>query len=168
LLIKRILLPLLASITLPIAFKSENLIVHGGLLNGESCHNDKKNNSYYCYGLTNKENSNSNNSEYINIESCYDGDTCKSTKGEKIRLACIDTPELRGANADPVPAKEARDYINSLVAGRDVGIRRITKDRYGRTVAELSINSINIQQIMVINGYAKIYSKYAYQCPWAR
>ena len=104
----------------------------------------------------------------INIESCYDGDTCTSTQREKIRLACIDTPELRGAKADPIPAKEARDYLNSLVAGRDVDIRRITKDRYDRTVAELSINGINIQQIMVKKGYAKIYSKYAYQCPWAR
>ena len=107
-------------------------------------------------------------SKNISIESCYDGDTCTSTQGEKIRLACIDTPELRGANADPVPAKEARDYLNSLVAGRDVDIRRITMDRYDRTVAELSINGINIQQIMVKKGYAKIYSKYAYQCPWSR
>ena len=107
-------------------------------------------------------------SKNINIESCYDGDTCTSTQREKIRLACIDTPELRGAKADPIPAKEARDYLNSLVAGRDVDIRRITKDRYDRTVAELSINGINIQQIMVKKGYAKIYSKYAYQCPWSR
>ena len=47
-------------------------------------------------------------------------------------------------------------------------IRRITKDKYGRSVAELSINEINVQQIMVKKGYAKIYSKYAYQCPWIR
>ena len=114
------------------------------------------------------ENSNSNNSENIKIETCYDGDTCTSIQGEKIRLACIDTPELKGEKADPVPAKEARDYLNSLVAGRDVDIMRITKDRYFRTVAELSINGINIQQIMVKKGYAKIYSKYAYQCPWIR
>ena len=52
-------------------------------------------------------------SKNINIESYYDGDTCTSTQREKIRLACSDTPELRGAKADPVPAKEARDYLNS-------------------------------------------------------
>ena len=28
-------------------------------------------------------------SKNINIESCYDGDTCTSTQREKIRLACI-------------------------------------------------------------------------------
>ena len=165
---KRLLLPLIAALALPTAVNSENLIVHGGRLNGEGCHNDKKNDSYHCHRSTKQENLNSNNSKNIIIESCYDGDTCTSTQGEKIRLACIDTPELRGAKSDTIPAKEARDYLNSLVSGREVDISRITKDKYDRTVAELSINGINIQQIMVQKGYAKIYSKYAYQCPWAR
>ena len=49
------------------------------------------------------------------IKSCYDGDTCTTIDGEKIRLACIDTPELKGKRADPIPAKEARDYLNNLV-----------------------------------------------------
>ena len=84
-------------------------------------------------------------------------------KEKKIRLACIDTFELRGAKANPVQAKEARHYLDSLVTGKDVDIRIITKDKYGRTVAELSINGINVQQIMVTKGYAKIYSNYAYQ-----
>ncbi len=164
---KSLVLTLLVILALPTAINGKNLIVHGGILNGEGCHNDKKNDSYHCHRSIKKENLNSNNIKNINIESCYDGDTCTSTQGEKIRLACIDSPELRGTKADPVPAKESRDYLNSLVAGRDLDIRRITKDRYDRTVAELSINDINIQQLMVEKGYAKIYSKYAYQCPWA-
>ena len=71
----------------------------------------------------------------VTIQSCYDGDTCTTTEGEKIRLACIDTPELRGKKADPIPAKAARDYLNDLVAGSTVTIRRITEDRYGRAVS---------------------------------
>ena len=35
------------------------------------------------------------------IASCYDGDTCMTATGEKVRLACIDTPEIRGTRADP-------------------------------------------------------------------
>ena len=166
--INQYLLALLAVIALPEFVNAQNFIVHGGRLNSEGCHNDKKNNNYHCHRSTKKENLNSNNEKIINIESCYDGDTCTSIKGEKIRLACIDTPELSGEKADPIPAKEARDYLNKLIAGKDVDIRRITKDRYDRTVAELSINGVNIQQIMVKGGYAKIYSKYAYHCPWAR
>ena len=60
------------------------------------------------------------------IKDCYDGDTCTTLKGEKIRLACIDTPELRDWKADPIPAKEARDFSNKLVANKKVSIKRIT------------------------------------------
>ena len=107
-------------------------------------------------------------SEKVVITSCYDGDTCTSSTGEKIRLACIDTPELRGKRADPVPAKEARDYLRELVVGSKVTMRRITNDRYGRTVAELFVDGSNVQQQLVASGHASIYWRYAYQCPWIR
>ena len=102
------------------------------------------------------------------IESCYDGDTCTTTNGEKIRLACIDTPELRGRNADPIEAKKSKDFLNNLISGKEVDIRRITEDRYGRTVAELSFSGMNYQQELVNNGYARIYEKYSDPCPWAK
>ena len=35
------------------------------------------------------------------IAKCYDGDTCTTKNGEKIRLACIDAPEITGKNAEP-------------------------------------------------------------------
>ena len=63
------------------------------------------------------------------IKSCYDGDTCTAMNGEKIRLACIDTPELKGKNANKIPAEKARDFLNQLVANKKVSIKRITKDR---------------------------------------
>ena len=37
----------------------------------------------------------------VTIRSCYDGDTCRTTGGERIRLAFIDTPELKGQRAQP-------------------------------------------------------------------
>ena len=100
------------------------------------------------------------------IATCYDGDTCMTTTGERVRLACIDTPELRGKRAKPVPAKAARDHLRGLVVGKKVGIRRITEDRYGRTVAELFLGTINVQQEMLVSGHAEIYWRYADQCPW--
>lgn len=105
--------------------------------------------------------------ESVTIRRCYDGDTCTTTAGEKIRLACIDTPELRGKRADPISAKKARDYLRGLVVGREVGIRRITTDRYGRTVAELFVDGSNVQQRLVASGHAEIFRRYASQCPWA-
>ena len=101
------------------------------------------------------------------IKDCYDGDTCTSLKGEKIRLACIDTPELKGWKADPIPAKEARDFVNRIVANEKVSIKRITNDKYGRTVGELFKNGVNIQELIVEKGYGKIYKKYSYQCEWS-
>ena len=100
------------------------------------------------------------------IASCYDGHTCTTTTGERVRLACIDTPELVGMRAEPVPAKAARDYLRSLVVGKKVRIRRITKDRYRRTVAELFVGTTNVQQEMIDTDHAEIYWRYAYQCPW--
>ena len=104
----------------------------------------------------------------VYIKDCYDGDTCTTLKGEKIRLACIDTPELKGKRADPIPAKEARDFINKLVANNEVSIKRITYDTYGRTVGELFKDNINIQELIVEKKYGKIYKRYAYQCEWSK
>ena len=103
----------------------------------------------------------------VKIQRCYDGDTCTTTDGEKIRLACIDTPELRGKKAAPISAKAARDYLNDLVAGSTVTIERITEDRYGRTVAELSKGPMNIQEHLVEKGFASIYEGYSSQCEWS-
>ena len=100
------------------------------------------------------------------IASCYDGDTCTTTTGEKVRLACIDTPELVGKRVKPMPAQAAGDHLRGLVMGKKIGIRRITKDRYGRTVAELFAGDTNVQREMVAIGHAEILWRYAHQCPW--
>ena len=106
--------------------------------------------------------------ESVAIHSCYDGDTCRTNAGERIRLACIDTPELRGKRAQPERAKAARDHLRAMVEGRSVGLRRITVDRYGRTVGELFVDGMNVQRAMVASRHAEIYWKYASRCPWTR
>ena len=102
----------------------------------------------------------------IKIKNCYDGDTCTTESGEKIRLACIDAPEIRGKNADPLKAKASKEFINNLLSNKKVKIKRIDTDRYGRTVAEIFVEGTNIQKLMVQNGFAKIYRKYSFQCDW--
>ena len=102
------------------------------------------------------------------IDSCYDGDTCSTTEGESVRLACIDTPELSGSNPDLVPAKAARDYLRSRLVGKEVLIRRVDTDRYGRTVGDLYLKPFeSVGLDMVSSGHAVIYRSYAKQCPWA-
>tara|TARA_B100001989_G_C24375487_1_gene381551 strand:+ start:247 stop:603 length:357 start_codon:yes stop_codon:yes gene_type:complete len=108
----------------------------------------------------------SNNFTDVKIISCYDGDTCTTSEGEKIRLACIDTPEIRGNEVNLEKALFARDYLNSKVKDKSIILKRITTDRYNRTVGELYADNINIQELLYKKGLARIYKKYAYQCPW--
>ncbi len=150
---------------------SSTVEAHPGRRAADGCHNEKATGERHCHDSPTQKPKKKIvekkilSSEAVVIDSCYDGDTCTTTRGEKIRLACIDTPEIRGPRAEP--AKAARDFLNSNVAGKEVSIRRVTVDKYGRTVGELVKDGVNIQKLMVSKGYAKIYKKYADPCPWA-
>ena len=54
-----------------------------------------------------------------------------------------------------------------MIKGEKVSIRRVTEDKYGRTVGELSFNGENLQQLLVKEGHAEIYKKYSKPCEWA-
>ena len=105
---------------------------------------------------------------FIVIASCYDVDTCTTTSDELRRLAWINSSEPRGKRTEPGPAKATRDHLRDLVVGKKFGIRRITEDRYVRTVAELFVGETNVQRKMVATGHAEIYQRQAHQCPWTR
>lgn len=61
-------------------------------------------------------------------------------------------------------AEAARDYLRDLVVGKEVGIRRISEDRYGRTVGELFLGKMNVPQEMVASGHEGIYGRHAHKC----
>ena len=87
----------------------------------------------------------------------------KTLKG---KTGGADVVAINLESAEPVPAKADRDYLRGLVVCKMLGVRRITEDRYGRTVAELFLGTTNVQQGMVVSGHAEIYWKYVGQCPW--
>ena len=126
---------------------------------------DRDNDGEACEALGRK--SNKPEIGEITIKDCYDGDTCTSSDGEKIRLACIDTPEIRGKRAKPNEAIAAKNFLNEKIKGKKVSIRRVTEDKYGRTVGELSFNGENLQELLVKEGHAEIYKKYSKPCKWA-
>lgn len=65
-----------------------------------------------------------------------DGDTLWY-RGEKIRIAEIDTPEIRGrCAAESALAVRARARLVQLLAAGPVRFERVGKDRYGRTLAK--------------------------------
>ena len=60
-----------------------------------------------------------------------------------------------------------KNSLNEKIKGKKVSVRRVTEDKYERTVGELSFNGENIQELLVKEGHAEIYKKYSKPCKWA-
>ncbi len=103
------------------------------------------------------------------VTAVYDGDTCTADidlglgvwlRGEKLRLNRINAPELRGA--DDAKGKAARDYLKSLVYGKDVLLQTIKdrREKYGRYLAEIWLEQkdappLNVNDALVTAGQAR-------------
>jgi len=100
----------------------------------------------------------------------HDGDTVTTASNEKIRLACIDAPEVRSnkhGKKDPIGGPAAQKWLSDLVLNKDIKIERITTDLYGRTVGRLFLaDGTEINQQAVATGHAVVYMPKA--CPWAK
>jgi endonuclease YncB( thermonuclease family) len=98
------------------------------------------------------------------VLSVGDGDTLRVVEGSQrltIRLACIDAPV---AAQNPYGAA-ARQHLQRLApVGAVVTLRPQTKDRYGRTVAEVLRNGQSVNLAMVRDGQAFAYRKYLQVC----
>ena len=98
------------------------------------------------------------------VLSIGDGDTVRVLDGQQrvtVRLACIDAPEM---SQQPYGIRSRQFLQDLLPIGSDVTVRIQTKDRYGRTVAELINNQGNINQQMIRRGHAFAYRRYLKQC----
>ncbi len=98
------------------------------------------------------------------VLSVGDGDTLRVADGPQrltIRLDCIDAPETAQA---PYGAA-SREYLPGLApVGSVVTLKAQTKDRYGRTVAEVIRNGRAVNLAMVQSGQAFAYRKYLAAC----
>ena len=106
------------------------------------------------------------------VKSVYDGDTLTLSSGEKVRLACIDTPEMRNTKkkqADKPAAMAARDHLISLIGNADLTIDRVSTDLYGRTIARVyTPDGKELSREMYLSGHAEIFKGYEKPCPWAK
>jgi endonuclease YncB( thermonuclease family) len=78
------------------------------------------------------------------VERVIDGDTFVAVVDlgydvmirARIRLAGVDTPELKGGSEEErARAVEAKDFVTGLILGRQVRIRALKKDSFGRHVS---------------------------------
>ena len=70
----------------------------------------------------------------VNIRSCNDGDTCRTTAGERIRLACIDAPESGRAGSYAAEQLAIQLNTDELEPNRGVFLTR----EYLRRVKDLT------------------------------
>jgi micrococcal nuclease len=104
--------------------------------------------------------------EYI---SNYDGDTIKFIvdlgfsiyNKVTIRLAKVDTPELRSSDpAEKASAYEAKEFVRDVLVEADEIIIKTNKDKtgkYGRYIAEVIYDGNNLSYELLNNGLAKEY-----------
>ena len=78
-----------------------------------------------------------------------------STKLYKIRLSNIDAPEKRQDFA-----KKSKKVLSDLLFEKWVYVDSNKKDRYGRYIGTVYVDSININHEMVKRGLAWVYRKY--------
>ena len=98
------------------------------------------------------------------VVSVGDGDTVRVSEGSRritVRLACIDAPE---SSQRPWGASSTALLKQLTPVGSEVTLKVQTKDRYGRTVAELLNRQGNVNQLMVGAGQAFAYRRYLRQC----
>ena len=139
---------------------------HGGGLDSSGCHTNRKTGDRHCHrgsGASSKRPTGLVSGAVV-LVSVGDGDTIrvKDAKGNRvtIRLACIDAPETSQGNS----GKWSTKTLRNLIKGKSISLKPQTKDRYGRTVAEVYSGSVNINLQMVRLGAAYPYRKYLGQC----
>jgi micrococcal nuclease len=89
-----------------------------------------------------------------------DGDTIRFNN-QRIRLACIDAPE----SDQPWGYQSTQKLAQLIGNGSNLRVQTLATDRYGRTIAKLYIGDLYIQEELVRDGLAWVYTQYLNRCP---
>lgn len=77
---------------------------------------------------------------------------------EHVRIAGIDAPEMKGRCASEIEAaRGARQYLAGLVGGRDVELRDVRREKYGRALARVAAGGVDVSTQMIDTGQARPY-----------
>lgn len=104
----------------------------------------------------------------LTIRSVYDGDTFRADvegidwpdpKGAPIRVAGIDTPEIKGECVTEIErAIAARDDARVLLASaRRIELTNLRYGYYGRIVADVWIDGASLGAELIRRGHARVY-----------
>jgi micrococcal nuclease len=106
---------------------------------------------------------------YAKVDRVVDGDTIDVSvdlgfgvwKKERLRLARINTPEIRGEEKEAGLAAKA--FVEVAISDQEMIIVKTTKEtgKFGRYIAEIEVSSYdqweNLNDLLLKEGYAKPY-----------
>ena len=100
----------------------------------------------------------------------YDGDTItiasKLPYNESpmyrlsVRLNGIDTPEMKGkgvSDEEKEAAKQTREFVHKLVFNKFIKLDNIQSEKYGRILADVYIDDIHLNELLIKERYAVKY-----------
>jgi len=95
--------------------------------------------------------------DWVTVAHVTDGDTFKTTAGERVRLLAVDTPEVFFGTQCFGPEASAR--ATELLTGQVVGLERDTSDtdRYGRLLRHVYlVDGLWVNGTLVAEGFARV------------
>lgn len=105
------------------------------------------------------------------VASITDGDTFRTTTGERVRIANVDAPETRrdqGKCASEIQqGKAATAQLRSLIGGREVVLDPVGVS-YGRTVAHVSSDGVDVAGELIRTGAARAWPHGRPRPKWCR
>jgi len=75
-----------------------------------------------------------------------------------VRLNGIDTPEIKGKNDDEkAAAKDARDALSKLILHKEIILKNVGTEKYGRILADVYLDDLCINDWLIKEHYAVKY-----------
>jgi endonuclease YncB( thermonuclease family) len=93
------------------------------------------------------------------------------TNGDDIgvRLSGIDAPKIAGKCAkEKALALVTRDFLRGQLAGASVLLQQVFRDKFFRIEATVIANGVKINQLMVKNGFAALYTGTGPRHDWCK
>jgi len=109
------------------------------------------------------------NKDQVTVKRVVDGDTLdlefdlgfKISTRQRVRLARIDTPELRSRDKqERENAQQAQRYVESrLKQSKDIKVVTYKTGKFGRYLVDIFIDTKNLNNELVQKGFAKLYKR---------
>lgn len=76
-----------------------------------------------------------------------------------IRLSGIDTPEMKShSTEEKIMAKQAQEALSNIILHKQISLKNLKTEKYGRILADVYFGEININKWMIENHLAVEYN----------